>query len=210
MLEAITSQPQLPRKRHRRRGLIVFVVGMLLLGLIIFIASSKSPFAQGIQGLAGWKHDQIILDASFSVGPHTFRYYKFSLPQDSANVAIVGQFRAESQTIRKLNDGNPSTSDGHSDDRSENRKDEAGDTGIEVFVQTESAFTSWQNGRATSSLYDSALVPSGTVRAEMPAGAGVYYLVFSNKAATKMAKAVHATVLLRYRSWLRRALTRHG
>jgi hypothetical protein len=183
---------------------------MLLLGLIIFIASSKSPFAQGIQGLAGWKHDQIILDASFSVGPHTFRYYKFSLPQDSANVAIVGQFRAESQTIRKLNDGNPSTSDGHSDDRSENRKDEAGDTGIEVFVQTESAFTSWQNGRATSSLYDSALVPSGTVRAEMPAGAGVYYLVFSNKAATKMAKAVHATVLLRYRSWLRRALTRHG
>jgi len=210
LLEAITSQPQLPRKRHRRRGLIVFVVGMLLLGLIIFIASSKSPFAQGIQGLAGWKHDQIILDASFSVGPHTFRYYKFSLPQDSANVAIVGQFRAESQTIRKLNDGNPSTSDGHSDDRSENRKDEAGDTGIEVFVQTESAFTSWQNGRATSSLYDSALVPSGTVRAEMPAGAGVYYLVFSNKAATKMAKAVHATVLLRYRSWLRRALTRHG
>jgi hypothetical protein len=209
-LEAITAKPQLPRKRHRRRGLILFFVGMLLLGLTIFVAASKNPFAQGIQDLAGWKHDQTIVDASFSVGPHTFRYYKFSLPQDSASVAIVGQFRAESQTIGKRNDGNPSTPDPHSDDRSDNHKDGAGDTGIEVYVQTESAFTSWQNRRATRSLYDSALVPSGSVRADMPAGAGVYYLVFSNKAATKMAKAVHATVLLRYRSWLRRALTRHN
>jgi len=37
---------------------------------------------------------------------------------------------------------------------------------------------------------------------DVPAGAGIYYLIFSNKAAPKTSKAVHATVLLRYKSWL--------
>jgi hypothetical protein len=40
------------------------------------------------------------------------------------------------------------------------------------------------------------------VQADVPAGAGIYYLVFSNKSAPKTAKSVHANVLLRYKSWL--------
>ncbi len=76
------------------------------------------------------------------------------------------------------------------------------DNNIEVYVLTDSAFTVWQNGYATSSLYESGKVAEGTVQAEIPAGAGIYYLVFSNKSALKTSKAVHATVLLRYKSWL--------
>jgi hypothetical protein len=217
--EVIAVKPEPPRMRSRRRGLVVLLLVLLLLGLIIFIAASENPLAQEIQDLAGWKHDQIILDSTFSIGPHTFRYYKFSLPPGSAHVAVIGQFSAESSGKRKTQDENKhqeqdknqerntESSAGPGGERAANR-DQPGDAGIEVFVQTESAFTSWQNGRASSSLYDSALVPAGTVRADIPAGAGVYYLVFSNKSSLTFSKAVHATVLLRYRSWLRRALTR--
>ena len=107
------------------------------------------------------------------------------------NVAVVGQFTsaADSQS-------------------SSNRKDKAKDAdketdnNIEVYVLSEPAFTVWQNGYATSSLYESGKVAAGTMQAEVPAGAGIYYLVFSNKAAPKTSKAIHATVLLRYKSWL--------
>ena len=69
------------------------------------------------------------------------------------------------------------------------------DNNIEVSVLTDSAFTVWQNGYATSSIYESGKVAEGNVQAEVPAGAGIYYLVFSNKSAPKTAKAVHATVV---------------
>jgi hypothetical protein len=40
------------------------------------------------------------------------------------------------------------------------------------------------------------------MQAELPAGAGVYYLVFSNKYAAKESKNINATILLRYKSWV--------
>jgi hypothetical protein len=187
VLETITAQPQLPRKPRKRRSLITFVVTVLLLCLIVYVVTSKSPFAQGIQEMAGWRHDQTILDASFSLGPHTFRYYKFSVPQGSANIAIVGQFTARSQSVG-----------------------DTADNGIEVYVLTDAAFSVWQSGQPTSSLYDSSLVSTGTVKADIPAGAGVYYLVFSNKYSPRTAKTLHATVQLRSMNWLRRVLSRHN
>jgi hypothetical protein len=46
------------------------------------------------------------------------------------------------------------------------------------------------------------------MQADLPAGAGVYYLVFSNKFSSKAAKSVNATVLLRYKSWLPESVRR--
>jgi ribosomal protein L40E len=184
--------PAIPRPKPKRsRGFLFFLLAILLLGLIVLTATSDSPMAQQVQEMAGWKHDQIILDTPFTVGPHTFRYYKFTLPEGSVNVAIVGQFAAESP--------NPGT---HKikDKDTESGKDS--DKGVEVFVLTDEAFTVWQNGYATSSVYESGRVPAGTVQADLPAGAGVYYLVFSNKLSPKTPRNVHATVLLRYKSWL--------
>jgi ribosomal protein L40E len=188
--------------RRQRRGLLFFLFVILLLGLIVLVATSDSPFAQDIQEMVGWKHDQIVLDAPFKVGPHTFRYYKFSLPEGSVNVAIVGQFTADAENPaapgRKTNDNDK----GKNSDNTDKTKNAANDAGVEVYVLTDAAFTVWQNGYATSSLYDSGVVPVGSVEADIPAGAGVYYLVFSNKSSPKTAKSVHATVLLRYKSWL--------
>jgi len=76
------------------------------------------------------------------------------------------------------------------------------DNDIEVYVLSEPAFAVWQNGYAPSSVYQSGRVSKGTLQADLPAGAGVYYLIFSNKFATRDAKSVTANVLLRYKTWM--------
>jgi hypothetical protein len=167
---------------------LLFIVGVAWAGL------SENPVAQQLQEVVGWKHDQTILDAPFTVGAHTFRYYKFSLPEGSVNVAIVGQFSAANGESRVVTSGKGAAKD--------NYKLGDGENGIEVSVLTEAAFTVWQNGYATSSIYDSGKVVEGKIQADVPAGAGIYYLVFNNKFAPKTAKNVHAAVVLRYKSWL--------
>jgi hypothetical protein len=166
----------------------------VLVGVVLWAGTSDSPGAQQVQEFVGWKNDRIILDAPFSVGPHTFRYYKFALPEGSVNVAVVGQFTsaADSSNAGSRRDTT----------KAKNKDKEEIDNNLEVYVLTDAAFTVWQNGYATSSIYESGKVAEGTVQADVPAGAGIYYLVFSNKAAPKTAKSVKATVLLRYKSWL--------
>lgn len=181
------------RPKHRRRTvlwllLVLFVVAIAWAGL------SENPFAQQLQEFIGWKHDQTILDESFTVGAHTFRYYKFSLPEGSVNVAIVGQFTAASADNPAIGGNKLAAKD--------KGKAAEGDNNIDVSVLTEPAFTVWQNGYATSSIYESGKVAEGKVQADVPAGAGIYYLVFNNKFAPKTAKNIHAAVVLRYKSWM--------
>ncbi|MFZ0730976.1 MAG: zinc ribbon domain-containing protein [Candidatus Sulfotelmatobacter sp.] len=167
----------------------------IFLGLFLFLflaASawallSDNPFAQGIQDLVGSKHDQTIIETEtpFTLQAHSFRYYKFDLPEGSTHVAIVGQFAASAAANKK-----------------ETTTAEPPGNAIEVFVLSEPAFTVWQKGFATNSVYESGLVSNGTMQSDLPDGAGIYYLVFSNRASLKTAKNVTATVVLRYKSWL--------
>jgi hypothetical protein len=183
------------KPRRKWRGLLWGLLAILF-AVILWAATSDSTGAQQLQAFVGLKQDRSILDSSFSVGAHTFRYYKFALPEGSVNVAVVGQFNsvAEGQTA-----GNRKPQSAAKADKS---KDADVDNTIEVYVLTDSAFTVWQNGYGTSSLYASGKVAEGTVQADVPAGAGIYYLVFSNKSSPKTPKTVHASVLLRYKSWL--------
>jgi hypothetical protein len=192
VVEALPPEIRQPR---RPRRVFLWILLAVLVGVILWAGTSDSPSAQLVQEFVGWKHDRIILDAPFSVGPHTFRYYKFALPEGSVNVAVVGQFTSAADSS---NAGNRRDTP-----RAKNKeKDQEIDNNVEVYVLTEPAFTIWQNGYATSSLYESGKVAEGTVQADVPAGAGIYYLVFSNKSAPKAPKSVHATVVLRYKSWL--------
>jgi zinc-ribbon domain len=184
------------RPRPKRRWLLWTLLAILA-GVISWALISDSTGAQLVQEFVGFKQDRVILDSEFSVGPRAFRYYKFALPEGSVNVAVVGQFTsaADNQVA-----GNRKKQPG---DKSKGKaNDDASDNAIQVYVLTEPAFTVWQNGYATSSVYDSGNVAEGSVHADIPAGAGIYYLVFSNKSAPKTPKAVHATVVLRYKSWL--------
>ncbi len=191
--EALPSKSSRPK--HKRRT-VLWLLLVLFLVPIAWAGLSENPVAQQIQELVGWKHDQTVLDAPFTVGAHTFRYYKFSLPEGSVNVAIVGQFTAASADNPVVNSGRVTAKDKDKDKTAEV------DNNIDVLVLTEPAFTVWQNGYATSSIYDSGKVVEGKVQADVPAGAGIYYLVFNNKFAPKTAKTVHAAVVLRYKSWM--------
>jgi hypothetical protein len=177
----------------RKRRIVLWSLLGLLLASILWVAGSDNPYAQGIQELVGWKHDQAILETPFSVSPHNFRYYKFDLPEGSMNVSIIGQFTASPE--KKSGSGKLATADGE-------------DSDIEVYVLSEPAFAVWQNGYATSSVYESGRVAKGSMQSDLPAGAGVYYLVFSNKFSNKTQKTINATVLLRYKSWLPESLRR--
>jgi ribosomal protein L40E len=183
-----------PRPRPRPRVFPWLLLGLFLIA-IVWTVTSDNPFAQGLQEVVGWKHDHTVLDNPFSVSAHSFRYYKFALPEGSLNVAIVGQFSASA-------DADASRRNKGRDEKDKKDKDTAGDNMIEVFVLSEPAFTVWQNGYATSAVYESGRVSQGNVQAELPAGAGIYYLVFNNKFSPKTAKNIDATVLLRYKSWL--------
>ena len=191
-IPAESVPPLRPARRRRYFGL--WIVEAVLLSVGVWIATSSNPFAEGLQGLAGNKHDQAILDVPFSVAAHNFRYYKFSLPEGSTDVAIVGDFSAapESDSGKPAGKGQPQETD----------------RGIEVYVLSESAFAVWQTGYATNSVFESGRVSDGKIQATLPTGAGVYYLIFSNKFASKAGKKVNATVLLRYKSWLPQWLRR--
>lgn len=182
---ATEPAPQPVKVKAKRHYLRWVLLGLLLIG-IVWAATSDNPFAEGLQELVGWKQDQTVLDNNFSVTPHNFRYYKFALPEGSVNVTILGQF----------------SSAGEKKTTASSAKNEAVDNDIEVYVLSEEAFAVWQNGYATGSVYESGKTAQGKVEAELPAGAGIYYLIFSNKASAKTAKNVQATVLLRYKSWM--------
>ena len=153
------------------------------------MAVSDNPFAQQAQEFVGCKQDRIILDSAFSVGP---AYVSVLQIRVAGRLGECGRRRAlqlRGGCCRCVN---------RKSQASEKSKDASGDTtvdnNIEVYVLTDAAFTVWQNGYATSSIYESGKVAEGTVQADVPAGAGIYYLVFSNKAAPKTPKAIHATV----------------
>lgn len=196
--------PTVPQPRRKRR-VVLWVLLAVVVGGFVWVSIIAGPIAQEVRGLLGFKPDRIIVDAAFSVGPHTFRYYKFALPEGSANVAVVGQFKSAAG-----NSTAGSTSAAGDKNAATNDVGTSIDNGIEAYVLAEPEFKVWQRGSATSSLYDSGNVAEGKLQADIPAGAGIYYLVFSNKSAPKTSKAVHATFVVRYKSWLRRALTRHN
>jgi hypothetical protein len=170
--------------RRPKRAVLRWVLLALLIVFVAWVALSSNPFAAGIQELIGVKQDSVILDAPFTVAAHSFRFYKIPLPEGSVNVSVVGQFACD-----------------------DDKKNASGGN-IEVYILSESAFTIWQNGYATGSLYESGKVAKGDVNAELPAGAEIYYLVFSNKSSPKTPQPLHASFVLRYKSWLPEGMRR--
>jgi hypothetical protein len=177
---AATPPPPAQIPSPRRKRVVRWVRLAILVAAVLWVSISDNPVAQEMRELAGVKQDQTIVAATFSVGAHTFRYYRFSLPEGTANALVVGEFKSTA--------ANPA---GTSDDNS-----------IEAYILTESGFTAWRTGTATNSLYHSGIVAEGLVHSDIPPGAGIYYLVFSNKSSPTTPKAVHATMRVRYKSWL--------
>lgn len=184
------TEPRVSRPRRKRHGVFWALLVLVLLALV-WVLVSPDPFAQNVRDLAGDKHDQTVLETPFSVSPHSFRYYKFSLPEGSTNVSLIGQFTSSGQAAKT------STSKPASEDNIAGPDNE-----IELLVMTEPAFAIWQKGYDTSSVFDTGKVSDAKVQTDLPDGAGVYYAVFNNKFSASNTKKVNATLFLHYKSWL--------
>jgi hypothetical protein len=188
-----TARPQPLRARGQRR-IVLWLLVLVLLGAVMWAATSESPAAQQVQEFVRWSHAQTIVDAAVSVNPRSFSACEFTVPPGALNVSVTGEFSAAA--------GSPRNGNGN---RNESGKDR--DPGIEAYVLTDTAFAVWSSGYSTQTQYESGPVARAIINAPLPAGAAVYHLVFSNKISHR-AKTVHATVLLRYKSWLPDAVVR--
>jgi hypothetical protein len=185
-----TTEPRVaPPRRKRHRGFWILLVLFLL--AIVWVIVSPDPFAQNVRDLAGDKHDQTVLETPFSVSPHSFRYYKLTLPDGSTNVSLIGQFTSSGESSKTSSPKVASTDQTSGPDRE-----------IELLVLTEPAFAIWQKGYDTSSIFDSGKVSDAKLHTDLPDGAGVYYAVFNNKFSASNAKKVNATLFLHYKSWV--------
>ena len=163
------------RPQQRKRPRIFLWLLLLLLPVAIWwAASSDMPAAQQLRNLLTTSETAAIIPATFSLNPHSFAAYKFTVPASASNVVLSGQFKAA---------GGPANE-------------------VEVHVLADAAFAAWQSGYSTSTYYSSGRVPQGDINAPLPPGAGSYYIVFSNKFSPRIAKAVQTDVNLRYNRWL--------
>ena len=185
---ATLPPPVVVRPPGHKRHYVLWAIFVTLIGIFLWLATSSNPFAEGIQEVAGNRHDLALVDVPFSVSAKNFRCYKFNLPEASTNVAIVGDFTVLPDPAGRKNDSK--------------RSSPQPDSGIEVYVLSESSFAIWQTGYGTSSVFESGRMAQGKIAADLPPGAGVYYLVFNNKFSPSLAKKVDATVVLHYKSWI--------
>jgi ribosomal protein L40E len=182
---ALPSGLETPQPPARSRHLIApWLLVLLLLGALLWVATSETPAAQQVQEFVGWSKTETIVDAAFSVKPHSFSAYEFTVPRGALSISVAGEF-SESPATAGMGA------------KSKNAKDH--DTNIEAYVLTDAAFAVWRGGYSTQTQYESGPAASATINASLPAGAGVYHLVFSNKSSPH-GKDVHATVFLRYKN----------
>ena len=177
-----------------QRLILLWLLLLTLLGAMLWAVTSETPAAQEVQEFVRWSHEQTIIDTPVSVNPRSFSSCEFAVPPGALDVSVTGEF--------STGPGSPSHGNGSSNDNGKDR-----DNGIEAFVLTDSAFVVWNSGYATPTLYQSGSITGAIINAPLPAGAGVYRLVFSNKVSPH-AKTVHAIVLLRYKGWLPDAVVR--
>jgi len=177
----------------RRPRIVPWLLVLLLLTAMLWMATSETPAALQLQEFVRWSHVETIVDTALALKPGSFSSSEFTVPRGALSVSVAGEFSEAPSSPRKGGKSNESGKD-H-------------DTNIEAYVLTDAAFAVWRSGYSAQTQYESGPVAGANINAPLPAGAGVYHLVFSNKSSPR-AKTVHATVLLRYKSWLPDAAVR--
>jgi len=185
LASAVADASAFLRARRQRRILRWSFVAVLFAALL-WLATSRSPAAQEVQEFVHWSQVQTIVDGQAGVNPGSFWSHEFTVPPGALDVSVTGEFSSSVVTPRRANSKSNQTA-----------KDR--DNGIEAYVLTNSAFVVWSRGYSSDTLYQSGSTAGDVVSAPLPQGAGVYHLVFSNKA-SQYGKTVHATVMLRYKT----------
>jgi hypothetical protein len=99
-----------------------------------------------------------------------YSYFKIEVPAQASSVVLQGKFTASGG---------------------------AGST-IEAFVFSESGYENWQKQQYVDPFYSSGRVSMDTIEANLPSGAGTYYLVFNNKFSAIAPKTIHMDAKVTY------------
>jgi RNA polymerase subunit RPABC4/transcription elongation factor Spt4 len=182
--------PERVQLARRRSGPPVVLIGLVLVlaGLLAWIAFSDNPTAQELREDVTGARTRTIIETPFSVKPHSYSYYDFTVPPGAMDVTVTGDFTAVSSQEKSKD------------------KDKFTDNNVEVYLLTDTAFVAWRDGYSTGSFYESGRTASDNIGAKLPSGAGHYYLVFSNNFSPRAPKTVRGTVLLHYRALLSESL----
>jgi hypothetical protein len=181
-VKLVAVEPRSPARRKRKRPIATWLLLLALVGIISWVAVSDSTTAQELRDQVTGARAEAIVETPLSVKPKGIAYYKFTVPPGAISVTVTGQFN--------------STVTGKSASAS------SVDGDVEAYLMTEAAFAVWQTGYSTSTHYESGKVPQATINVDLPSGAGVYYLVFSNRFSERTDKNVTANVVVQYKTWL--------
>lgn len=154
---------------------------VLLISVVWWGATGDTQSALILQRALTSAHSEPVTESSFSVKSHSFSVYKFTVPPATSSVAVNGQFTVA---------GAPA------------------DDAIEVYVMADNDFAIWRNGYSTTSFYESGRVTQGSVAANLPGGAGTYYVVFNNRFSPRGTKTVSSNIGVQYNAWLPDSLFR--
>jgi hypothetical protein len=111
-----------------------------------------------------------VSSSALTINQLGYSYFQIDVPQKASSVVLHGSFTAR-----------------------------GGDSNnIEAFVFSDNDYLNWQKRRASSPFYSSGKVSMGTIDANLPEGAGTYYLVFNNKFSVLAPKTIHVNAALTY------------
>lgn len=166
---------------------VLWLLALILLGAALWVTTSDTAVAEQAKEFVRWSHTQTIVDGALPLNARSFSSREFTVPRGALSTSVSGEFSETPGTTGKAGKTNATAKDR--------------DTEIDVLVLTDAAFAIWRSGYSTQTSYESGPVASAIINAPLPAGGGVYHLVFSNRSSPR-ARTVRATVLLRYKSWV--------
>lgn len=144
------------------------LIFLFVLFLIVAARSAMNKNASSLGQLVKRQHTTTIDKPDLTVG--SYNYFKLEVPTGAASVHLDGNFTASGGT------GND----------------------IEAYVLPESDFVNWQNHHAAKAFYNSGKVTVGKFSINLPADAGIYYLVFDNRFSLFSKKEVEVKGALTY------------
>ncbi len=151
------------------------IAGVLLIVFVIYAYNASqranpNPAATPIERLTKQQHTTTLANPALKVNALNFAYFKLDVPAGATSVLVHGNFTA---------------SGGLGND-------------VEAFLLLESDFVNWQNRHDAKTFYNSGKVTVGNLNVNLPADAGTYYLVFSNRFGLLAQKTVRVDAALTY------------
>ena len=159
-----------------RARLAFAAAGILLLsglGYFAYVTRRPHPANYAVKffdQLTRKPHSIPVSDHELTINQLGYSYIKLPVPAKASSVVLHGNFTASG----------------------------GGGNTIEVFVFSQDGYENWQKQQYADPFYSSGRVSMDKIEANLPSGAGTYYLVFNNKFSSVTPKTINVDAKLTY------------